>query len=111
MLPPAPETTTRPPPRTVRPHARMPATVWLSALAPSARASTVQPSTTSAWGTWIPHCEPVAVSEPEPISVRFPHTSMPHREMSTSSALDSTTVFCPVSVTTRSPSAPMASPA
>ena len=39
------------------------------------------------------------------------HTSMPHSVMSASGACDSVTEFCPASVSTRSPSAPMASPA
>lgn len=88
-----------------------PATASPVTFAPSARASTVQPSTTSARETWIAHCEPDAARDPVPLSVRSPHTSMPHCEMSASGACDSTTEFCPTSVTTRSPSAPMASPA
>ena len=58
-----------------------------------------------------PHCEHVAVRVPVPQSVRLPHTSMPHSVMSASGACDSVTEFCPASVNTRSPSAPMASPA
>lgn len=79
--------------------------------APSARASTAQPSTTSARETWIAHCEPDAARDPVPRSVRLPHTSMPHCVMSASGAFDSVTEFCPASVTTRSPSAAVASPA
>ena len=62
----------RPPPRTAMSPAITPATVSSVISAPSARASTVQPSTTSACDTWIPHCEPVAVRVPVPRSVRFP---------------------------------------
>ena len=88
-----------------------PATASFVISAPSARASTAHPSTTSACEAWIPHCEPVAVRVPVPRSVRLPHTSMPHSVMSASGACDSVTEFCPASVSTRSPSAPMASPA